>query len=129
MRIGHIYIVDDDVEDQEIFCQAVGDVDPQINCQIFSSCDEMFKVLAKSLRNLPDIIFLDLNMPKINGKECLSLLKKDSRFENIPIYVYSTTSFAREKEQTLKLGAAGFIVKPNSLSVLKKHLDDILHQA
>lgn len=127
MNVRHIYIVDDDVEDQEIFCQAVGDIDSQIECCIFSGCEEMLAVLEKNIDNPPDIIFLDLNMPKINGKECLCLLKNDSRFKNITVYIYTTTSFAVEKEQALKHGAAGFLVKPNSLRVLKKHLDDILH--
>lgn len=125
----HIYIVDDDEEDQELFFQAVGDIDKNIKCETFSGCVEMISLLEKNLKNAPDFIFLDMNMPKINGRECLVRLKNDSRFTHIPVYIYSTTSFALEKEQALQLGAAGFIVKPSSLRTLKNQLLDILHSA
>ena len=83
-----ILIVDDDIDDLEIFTEAVKTISTQINCiRALDGAEAM-----QMLDNInPDIIFLDINMPGMNGAECLSLIKKNEEFKNLPVVVYSTS--------------------------------------
>src|SRR5687768_13149199 len=83
--------VDDDNEDIEIFCEAVRDIDPSILCLVAKSADEALQILHSEIE-LPSYIFLDINMPKIDGNMCLKEIKKDARLRNIPVVMYSTFS-------------------------------------
>ena len=65
------FIVDDDIDDQELFIEAVSEVDRSISCIPVSNCEEALAVLKSTKTDLPDMIFLDLNMPRLNGKQCL----------------------------------------------------------
>ena len=65
------FIVDDDVDDQELFMEAVNEVDKTITCISASNCEEALDSLKSGKVVLPDIIFLDLNMPRLNGKQFL----------------------------------------------------------
>ena len=67
---------------------------------------------------LPNIIFLDLNMPRMNGKDCLTELKADKRFKNIPVVIFSTSSNDQEINQCISLGAQEYIVKPATFEEL-----------
>ena len=117
------FLIDDDVDDQEIFVMALNQLDIQFHCFVASiGNDSLHKLKRETV--LPDYIFLDLNMPRMNGKECLKELKKNERLQNIPVIIYTTSSSKADIEDTLKLGAAGFITKPFSL----KELTDTLTQ-
>ncbi len=111
-------IVDDDIDDQELFIEAVSEVDKSINCLAVSSCEEALHVLIDRSESLPDLIFLDLNLPRINGKQCLAAIKKESRLNMIPIIIYSTSSEKRDIEEASELGAAYFLTKPNKFEEL-----------
>ena len=84
------FIVDDDSDDQELFMEAVNEVDDSIKCVSASDCEEALELLKNRRMYLPDIIFLDLNMPRLNGKQCLAELKKQSHLRGIPVIIYST---------------------------------------
>jgi CheY-like chemotaxis protein len=71
-------------------------------------------MLWKENAVLPDLILLDLNMPKMDGKQCLDELKKDERLSQIPVFIYTTSSQSKDIEYTLQLGAECFITKPSS---------------
>jgi len=75
---------------------------------------------------LPDFIFLDLNMPKVNGRDCLASIKKNERFTNIPVIIYSTSSEKSEMNLTVEMGAAFFLQKPNRFDDLKRALANII---
>ncbi|MEI9954714.1 MAG: response regulator, partial [Ferruginibacter sp.] len=75
---------------------------------------------------LPDFIFLDLNMPKVNGRDCLASIKKNERFSTIPVIIYSTSSQKAEMDQTVEMGAAFFLQKPNRFEDLKRALANII---
>lgn len=129
MRQGHLifpemtplkktcFLIDDDVDDQEIFIMALDQLDMQFHCTVANNGNEALQKLKRE-SVLPDYIFLDLNMPRMNGKECLKELKKNERLQNIPVIIYTTSSSKADMEDTLKLGAAGFITKPFSLKEL-----------
>jgi CheY-like chemotaxis protein len=74
----------------------------------------------------PDLIFLDLNMPRLNGMQCLRALKKDSCFEHIPIVIYTTSKLKEDKKAAMQAGAAGFVTKPTSLTKLCEAISEVL---
>lgn len=75
---------------------------------------------------LPNILFLDINMPKKNGVECLLEIKKNERFNDIAIAIYSTSSSEEHVEETFINGANIYIKKPNDFQTLKKILADVV---
>ncbi|MCW3080987.1 response regulator [Segetibacter sp.] len=117
-----LLIVDDDEDDKEMFIEAVSELHHSINC--IKACNglEALEVLKKE-EGLPDFIFLDLNMPRMNGKQCLEKLKKSQKFQSVPVIIYTTSKLAEDIEETKKLGAAHFISKPSSMITLKKELE------
>lgn len=114
------FIVDDDIDDQELFIEAVREVDTSISCFPVSNCEEALALLVNAKTNLPDMIFLDLNMPRLNGKQCLAELKRHAHLRDIPVIIYSTSSEKRDIDETTRLGAAHFLTKPNRFEDLCK---------
>ena len=119
------FLIDDDLDDQEIFVLAIEDIDTSIHCKTASDGCEALNILKENENFIPDYIFLDLNMPRVNGRECLVEMRKIPRLKSIPIYIYSTSSSEKDRIETLSLGATGFITKPNSIDELVRILSDI----
>ena len=120
-------LVDDDEDDREIFSLALQDVDPSIDCVTARDGREALSIL--SINFVPDYIFLDLNMPLMDGKECLKEIRKRSHLNAVPVIIYSTSSAEKDKEETKKLGASSFITKPPLVSALAKKLSDVFGSA
>jgi CheY-like chemotaxis protein len=116
--------VDDDNEDIEIFCEAVRDIDPSILCLIAKSAEEALQILHSEIE-LPSYIFLDINMPKIDGNVCLREIRKDIRLRKIPVIMYSTFSH-RSDIEIYKTLQADFLVKQNSYRDLVAALKKVL---
>ncbi|MBO9572516.1 MAG: response regulator, partial [Chitinophagaceae bacterium] len=112
-----------DIDDQELFVEAIGEIDKSIKCLTAANCEEALDLLRNRKIELPDLIFLDLNMPRLNGKQCLAELKKESHLNHIPVIIYSTSSEKRDIEETSRLGAAYFLTKPNKFDDLCKALN------
>jgi len=117
--------IDDDSEDTEIFHEAIASVDPQVVFYTASDGFEGFRVLEQ-ITVIPDFIFLDVNMPRMNGKEFLAQIKKKITFRSIPVIMYSTTSQKEEILAYRKLGAYDFIKKPDSFQALQMTLKQII---
>jgi CheY-like chemotaxis protein len=120
------FIVDDDVDDQELFIEAVEEIDKNIQCISSLDCEDALHKLKTKAIPMPDIIFLDLNMPRLNGKQCLAELKKHADLRDIPVIIYSTSSERRDIEETARLGAAHFLTKPNKFEELCRALDQVI---
>ena len=120
-----ILLIDDDMDDTLLFRKVVSDIDDAIYFLSAQDGKEALDFLHSAPTNLPDIIFLDLNMPKMNGKECLMLLKKDPLLKEIPVIIYTTSSLPKDKQETIAEGALCFITKPSSIADLKKILQVI----
>ena len=120
------FIVDDDIDDQDLFIEAVSEVDKSIECMSASNCEEALDMLRNRKISLPDMIFLDLNMPRLNGKQCLAELKKESHLRDIPVIIYSTSSEKRDIDETTRLGAAHFLTKPNKFEELCKAISYVV---
>lgn len=116
--------VDDDEEDIEIFCDAVREIDSSIICLIAKSADEALQILQSDIE-LPEYIFLDINMPKVDGNSCLREIKKDRRLNTIPVIMYSTHTRKTDID-TYRALNAGFLVKQNSFNELVSELKKVL---
>ncbi len=124
-EIRKCMIVDDDEDDQEIFKMCLKAVNKDIHCVSAYDGQEAIDMLASNPELAPHFIFLDVNMPKMNGIECLRILQKIPSLRNTKIFIYSTTAEKSALEESKKLGATDYIVKPSKTSVLKEKLGNI----
>jgi len=120
------FLADDDADDQELFKEALSEIDKSIRCLTASSGEEALNKLKAGLKQLPDYIFLDLNMPRMSGLECLAEIKKINILQHIPVIIYSTSSAQKDVEETKKLGADYFITKPPNFRELCDKIKYIL---
>jgi CheY-like chemotaxis protein len=112
-----ILYADDDKDDRDLLSEALGQIDPSISCITAHDGKEVLSILENE-DVLPDYIFLDVNMPVMDGKKCLTELKKDKKLRNIPVVIYSTTTNTSEIRNLYELGASDFLTKANSFSEL-----------
>jgi CheY-like chemotaxis protein len=110
------FIIDDDKDDQDIFAIAVEEIDSTIQCVSAIDGVEALRKLKEGFT--PDFIFLDLNMPRMGGKETLREMRKIPALFHVPVIAYSTSSEARDIEDMKKLGADHFITKPPDITAL-----------
>jgi CheY-like chemotaxis protein len=121
------FFVDDDVDDQEIFGLAVAELDNSAVCRFANDGLEALEALQDENFS-PSLIFIDLNMPRMNGHECLSELKKIERLRDIPVFMYSTSSDPGLMATSTELGANNFIVKPSGFQALTNILKKLTQQ-
>ena len=122
MLVCQWLLIDDDLDDQEIFCLAAQDVDASIECVCESDSLDAIEKLKTDLSFIPDCIFIDMNMPRMNGRQCLIEIKKIERLRDVPVFMCSTSSDPKVIAETKNLGATDFIVKPSTLSEFAKML-------
>lgn len=122
-----ILIVDDDIDDAEMFQDALHFVDASIRCTFSKDGVAALKLLETSPQeNLPDLIVLDMNMPRMNGKQCLQKIKASHTLTDIPVIIYSTSQLEEDVKQTHQMGAMNFITKPSKFSDLVAIAKEIL---
>jgi CheY-like chemotaxis protein len=121
-----LYLVDDDIDDLDFFCEAVSAIDRSIICVRATNSDSALRAFKSHDVPLPDMIFLDLNMPLIDGRQFLAEIKMLHAYSHIPVIIYSTSSHTKDIEETRQLGASGFLSKPYSLVELVHELSSIL---
>ena len=119
-----ILLADDDLDDTEMFCEALSEINENIHCHCAANGNEALKLLEE-LEVKPELIFLDLNMPVMDGWECLKFLKSDDRYQDIPVIMISTSSHKNDTITASNLGAICYFVKPNNFNDLKYVLDTI----
>lgn len=127
MRIAKsIVLVDDDRDDQEIFRSACAIVDESVEVVGFENGEQALRSIP-GMPSLPDLIFLDINMPRLNGIEVLRELKHSSRLAAVPVVIYSTSFDSRVKERCSNLGAIEIMEKPSCFDTLCSKLKSVLH--
>jgi CheY-like chemotaxis protein len=114
------------MDDQEIFKTACASVDDSVVVIAFDSGEHAISSLVK-LFPPADLIFLDLNMPRLNGIEVLKEIRRTDSIKSVPVIVYTTSFDEKVKETCEKLGAIDIIEKPNSFDSLCEKLESILH--
>lgn len=120
------YIVDDDIDDQQYLIEALTENDRSAQCYTANNGQEAMTYLESTPTPFPDAIFLDLNMPRMGGKQCLTELKRLPLLRDIPVIMYSTSSDEKEIADTIRMGAAHFLVKGSSFKDLRQELTSIL---
>lgn len=120
-----ILIVDDDADDLQFFTDAIAEIDSNVSCITAFNGIEALHVL-EAVNPRPDYIFLDLNMPRMGGKQCLRHIKNNPHFESIPVIIYSTSRRPEDVEEVRNAGAAAFIIKPNKFHLLRAEIARIL---
>ena len=120
----NLLLVEDDVDDQLFFVEAIREIDNSLKFTLASNGQEAINILQE-LRVLPDLIFLDINMPGINGIELLIQLKKEARYNTIPIVILTTSAI--QTEQLYQNGARLVILKPSKVSMLRTALEHVLN--
>jgi len=123
--LKNIFLAEDDKEDQEIFTTVLKEIDQSIVCEIAENGRDALVRLRKRT-DLPDIIFLDLNMPLMNGFECLSKLKNEKKLSGLPVVIFTTSNNPQEAQATHQLGANVFLSKPPTMSELRSKVERIL---
>ncbi|HOY04034.1 MAG TPA: response regulator [Saprospiraceae bacterium] len=119
------FLVDDDLDDTMLFEDVVNDCEIPIQLWTAQDGKEALDMLRNHPSRLPQALFLDLNMPRMDGKECLAELKTDDRLANIPVIIYTTSSHSKDLDETMALGAVGFITKPTDMKDLEKIVQTI----
>jgi CheY-like chemotaxis protein len=119
------FLIDDDTEDHEIFCMALSEIDKTIICHKADSAIAAINRLRSDPTLIPDVIFIDVNMPRVNGITCLKELRQMPQLQGSEIFMYSST-FDASIDQECTVYGAKFIVKPSNLNTLVTLLDEIL---
>jgi CheY-like chemotaxis protein len=126
MTYNDILLIDDDADDQEIFHAALDLVSTDVNCTAISDARVALKqLLDETLK--PGMIFLDLNMPVMNGEQFLAEMKKEESLMHIPVVILSTSAHPQAIEHTKALGAADYITKPNNFDDLVRILKVLIN--
>jgi len=117
MAYKKILLIDDDEEDQEIFMMALDKLDCGAVCSAMSNAQHALVRLQEGEIN-PEVIFLDLNMPHMNGRQFLEIIKQDAALVNIPVIIFSTSSDPATIAVTKSIGASDFMTKPGDFNRL-----------
>ena len=120
-----ILLADDDTDDRYFFAKALKEITIDTHLTTLNDGEELMDYLYANVQNLPDVLFLDLSMPRKSGFECLAEIKEDPRLKDLPIVMFST-SFPRDKtyeqgmiKMLFSIGAWEFIRKPDDFETLK----------
>lgn len=111
-----ILIVDDDIDDQLILSQALLEFDANLLCHTVNNGQEALDKIHSS--SLYDYIFLDLNMPVLNGLDFLRIFKQEPKYQDVPVIMLSTSSEASDAEKSKQLGAFNYFTKPDTFDKL-----------
>ncbi len=120
-----VLLADDDKDDCIFFRQALEEIRVSTDLYTVHDGDELISYLHANTEHLPHIIFLDINMPRKNGLECLREIKDHSLLKEIPIVMFSTSNDWDTISKLFKSGAHVYIHKPNDFAQLKQ----VLHHA
>ena len=125
-EVRSILMIDDDEDDRILFQEVLKSIDSSVQCWMSKDGQDAMNLLTYELVVAPDLIFLDLNMPRLNGLEFLKLIKPHSSFGKIPIVMYTTSSNPNDMKRTAELGACDYIIKPPDFNGLHQTLKNVI---
>jgi CheY-like chemotaxis protein len=123
----HILLADDDEDDRAFFSEAITELKMDNKLTLFEDGKGLMDYLLHPDIKLPHILFLDLNMPGKTGLDCLKEIRANSRFKDVSVAIYSTSSSEKDIEDTFIEGANIYIKKPNDFSMLKKVIKVVIN--
>ena len=119
----HILHADDDESDRLLFKEAFEELEIKTIVHTVNNGKQLMDYLTKKGARLPHLLFLDLNMPRKNGLQCLKEIRSSKKLKEISIAIYSTSASEKDIEETFMNGANVYIKKPNDFGALKQVLD------
>lgn len=122
------FLIDDDRDEYDIFSIALKQLKHKVTCVYSSDAREALDLLQNDSSFDPDFILIDINMPRMNGLQCLAEMKRNERLRETPIYMYSTSASESIVQQCLELGATDYIVKPVSILEIEQTIARIVEQ-
>lgn len=125
MKKNSIMLIEDDELDVISFQRTLKKLDIQCDLYVAQNGKEAFRILSDPHVSLPDVILLDLNMPKMSGIEFLRALRNDERFAGLKVFIMTTSSEPADRVMTEQLGISGYIIKPLSYTDNSKKADSM----
>jgi CheY-like chemotaxis protein len=117
-----VLLADDDIDDRAFFKEALEELQLPTRLTIVNDGDQLMKLLLKNTSPLPHVLFLDINMPRKNGFECLTEIKLNDKLKALPVILYSTSSDQDVMDRLYQNGALHFIRKPFDFLQFKRVL-------
>ncbi|HET6558504.1 MAG TPA: response regulator, partial [Prolixibacteraceae bacterium] len=124
-----ILLADDDADDRLFFKEAMEEINVDTMVSFVNDGSQLLYFLNQPDICLPNIIFLDINMPIKNGMECLKEIRSNHRFKNMMIVVYSTSGSENDMQEAFINGADAYLKKPNNFAELKSSLANVLNDS
>ncbi len=121
----HILLADDDEDDCFLFTAALHEIDIPTQLSTVQNGEQLLQLLKRS-ESLPYVIFLDLNMPRKNGWECLKEIKQNEKFKQLNVVIFSTSFQQEMADRLYESGAMHYIRKPSDFARLKEVLLQVL---
>ena len=122
----HLLLADDDDDDCMFFKEALEELPLDTNLTVVNDGEQLMNLLLKEGKYLPDVLFLDLNMPRKNGFDCLTEIKQNENFNTLPVIIFSTSFNPEVVDMLYSRGANYYIRKPAYFSDLKKIISQAL---
>ncbi|WP_047420361.1 response regulator [Cellulophaga sp. Hel_I_12] len=122
----NVALADDDEDDRLVFKDAIDELKIKTKLSLFINGKELMDYLRLPNVILPEIIFLDLNMPVKNGMQCLKEIRENPQLNGVSVAIYSTSSSEKDIEETFINGANVYINKPNKFCDLKSVIEKVL---
>lgn len=120
LKPRHILLADDDKDDQLLFKEALEELSLSTHLATVQNGEVLMQKLNDDKEQLPDILFLDLNLPRKNGFTCLSEIKRTEKLKHLPVIIFTTSYEPAIVNLLYKKGAQFYIRKPNNFEELKK---------
>ena len=122
-----VLYVDDDPDDRQLFQEAIKSIDSRIVCVTAQDGLEALSYLG--MHDIPNIIFLDINMPLMDGKTCLTEIRSNKLTAHIPVIMFTTSSSPEDRTDCENLGATDFLLKPVSYIQMKEIITSVFYSA
>jgi CheY-like chemotaxis protein len=121
-----VFIVDDDPDDRQIILDAFLENDKDIDYVFIESAAELLESLHSEIKEKPDLILLDLNMPGVLGLQALKEIRNNKTFSQIPIVVLTTSNLQMDRKLSYEFGASCFLTKPDTFKKLTEIVNAIM---
>jgi CheY-like chemotaxis protein len=121
---ANILLADDDDDDRLLFKDVLKEYSKDSNVKFAHNGEHLMTLLRSE--ELPDVLFLDLNMPLKNGIECLEEIRSDEKLKDLPVVIFSTSAHPGTINQMYDIGAHLYVRKPNDFRTLRKAIQEVL---
>jgi len=130
-RALDVVVADDEPSDNLLLALAAQDADVEMNFTFAEDGEELLRILIDRVTsgNAPDVVVLDIRMPRCNGLEAMEAISLSASLRRIPVVMFTTSRRVADMERGLSLGAARFEIKPNSYPELIAFANDLAHIA